>query len=172
MFFTRSVAGFVVQGGALQITGSGTTASDVEGNTATDFPEELPRVLSNLRGTLSFARGGGGLASNQFFFNLGNNDATSAFNNLDIDTDVPNDSVFTPFAEVADAGGLAVMDAIAAKPAANLDSQIGTLGSQFGAGTNAVPVNDQAQAEAGLNPNRDLIVVRRVAARMKLAAVA
>ncbi len=168
-FIARSAPGFVLQGGSLQVTGAGTTASDVVGNTAPTFPEELPRVLSNLRGTLSFARGGG-LASNQFFMNLGNNDATSTFNNLDLN-DGNGDAVFTPFAQISDAAGLAVIDAIATKPTANLTSQIGAAAGTGNVAVGTVPVNDSSLATAGLNPNRDLISFRRVAVRMKVTPV-
>lgn len=168
-FWTRAIAGFVLQGGSLQVTGAGTSASDVVANSATQFPEELPRTLSNVRGTLSFARGGAqALASNQFFINVANNNVTDPNrNNLDIDTDGgPGDAVFTPFAEVID--GLSVADAVVAKPTANLSSQIGFDPST---GTSDVPVNDTTQAQAGLNPNRDLLVARRVAVRMKGGAL-
>lgn len=169
-FWTRSIPGFVIQGGSLQVTGDGAQANDIVGNNAPEFGQETPRVLTNIRGTLSFARGGAQLnASNQFFINLGNNSTGSTFNNLDV-ADGPTDAIFTPFAEVT--SGIDVADAVAAKPAADLSSQIGTLGGQFATGVSDVPVNDAAQAQAGLNPNRDLIVARRVAVRMKLGALA
>jgi cyclophilin family peptidyl-prolyl cis-trans isomerase len=172
MFIGRSVPGFVLQGGSLQVTGNGTVAGDVVANTATEFPEELPRVLTNIRGTLSFARGGAqSLASNQFFINLGNNSTGSSFNNLDVD-DGGGDAVFTPFAEIADASGLAVADAIAAKPTANLNSQLTSQGAAGAIDLGNVPVNDTTQAQTALNPNRDLQVFRRVAVRMKITSVA
>ncbi|MDW8261821.1 MAG: peptidylprolyl isomerase [Phycisphaerales bacterium] len=170
MIFARAVPNFVLQAGSLQVTGSGTSASDVIGNTAPSFPQELPRVLSNLRGTLSFARGGPqALASNQFFINIGNNDASSAFNNLD-EADFPGDAVFTPFAQVID--GLAVADAIVNKPTADLSAQLSQAASNGSVAVTNVPVNNPAQAQTSLNPNRDLMIARRTAVRMKIAPAA
>lgn len=167
MIFGRAVPGFVLQAGSLQFTGDGADPSDVIGNTASQFPEELPRVLSNLRGTLSFARGGG-LASNQFFINVGNNDGTNGFNNLNT-KDSPDDAVFTPFAEVTD--GISVADAIVAKPTADLSSQIGAAANNGAIAVNTVPVNNATQAQAGLVPTRDLLFARRTAVRMKGGAL-
>lgn len=170
MVVTRNISGFITQMGSLQITGDGQQASDVIENSASTFPQELPRVLSNLRGTLSFARGGSGLtASNQFFFNLANNDSRSSFNNLDV-ADSSGDAVFTPFAEVTSASGLATMDAIAAKPSTDLTSA--GLGLLFPSptGVTDVPVNNVTQAQSGLVPTRDLVVFYRVAAVMKISA--
>lgn len=165
-FWTRSVPGFVIQGGSLQVTGEGTSASDVVANSAPQFGQELPRVLNNVRGTLSFARGGPQLnASNQFFINLGNNSTGSSFNNLDV-ADSPGDAVFTPFAEVI--SGMDAADAVAAKPTASLPQ----LAIDPSTGTDSVPVNDAALAQAGVNPNRDLQIARRVAGRMKISALA
>lgn len=170
LFVARSVPGFVIQTGAVQVTGTGTTASDLTENTASSFPEELPRQLSNLRGTLSFARGGSGkLASNQFFFNIADNDGSNG-NNLD---DASGTGVvFTPFAEVTSAAGLATLDAMAAKPRINFSS--GGLDIQnYGGATpiDNVPVNDVTTVQnSGVNPSRDFIIIYRTGVLMNVSA--
>ncbi len=143
-FFTRSVSNFVIQGGSLQVDGNNEV---VEGLVRGPIVNEFN--LSNLRGTIAMAKQGGdpNSATNQFFFNLGDNSA-----NLD-----NQNGGFTVFAEVATTEGLAVMDAIAAKDIADLTTQIGPFAAT---GVDTVPVQDQAQAEAGLDPTRDLIRFR------------
>jgi cyclophilin family peptidyl-prolyl cis-trans isomerase len=155
MFFTRNVPGFVIQGGSLQVNGS---------NQVVEGPVRAPVVnefnISNTRGTMAMAKQGGNpnSATNQFFFNLGDNSA-----NLDA-----QNGGFSVFAQVTNSAGLAVMDAIAAKPTANLSSQVGPFSAT---GLDTVPVNDKAQAEAGLNPNRDLVLVRRAAVLMRVVSL-
>ncbi len=152
MFFTRNVPGFVVQGGSLQIDGENEV---VETQLRPAVVNEFN--ISNTRGTVAMAKQGGdpNSATNQFFFNLGDNSG-----NLD-----NQNGGFTVFAQVTNPQGLAVMDAIAAKPTVDLSSQIGPFGAT---GVDTVPVHDVADAQAGLNPQRDLIVVRRVAQLMRV----
>lgn len=167
IFVYRSIPGFVLQAGALQVTGDGQQASDVVLNTATEFGEES-RVLSNTRGTLSFARNSLGNGSIEFFFNVennnGNNPNPGFSNNLDEGEGTPpsRDPVFTPFAQVLGADGLAVMDAIEGKPIADLRDE---LDPQRAA---AVAVNNKAQAEAGVVPIRDIVIIKRTAVLMKI----
>ena len=167
VFFTRSEnnpSPFVIQGGSLQITGTGTSASDIIATTrdsAVPDENDLPGALSNVLGTLAFAKSGPDDATNQFFINLANNSF--------LDSPLRSDGGFTVFAEVT--GGLAVAQAINQLPVANLQPQIGTVAGSTNTGVSNVPVQNQAQAEAGLNPVRDLPYIRRTAQRMKLAAV-
>jgi cyclophilin family peptidyl-prolyl cis-trans isomerase len=162
VFWTRSEnnpSPFVIQGGSLQITGTGQAASDVK-VTTTDAPvaDEAPGAISNTIGTLAFAKGGPNTATNQFFINLADNsflDATS------------NSGGFTVFAEITK--GLSVAQATNQHPTTDLSSQIGIDPTT---GVTNVPVVSKAQADAGLNPLRDLIVVRRIAVLDKIAPVA
>ena len=157
----RKATGFVLQLGSLQLTGDGLQTSDVVENTdAPEFPQELPRVLSNVRGTLSFARGGAqSLASNQFFFNLGDNNTDSAPNNLDTSSG-SGDPVFTPFAEVTQ--GQSVVDTIAALPSYNLGN---TLGPYQATGVSDVPVKATI-TDNQLIPVRDLVLIERAGEMM------
>jgi len=101
----RSVPGFIFQGGGYQWLS----------NTPVAIPSD-PAVrneygVSNTRGTLAMAKLGNdpNSATNQWFFNLGNN--ASNLNN--------QNGGFTVFGRVADAASLAVMDKIAAVPVPN-----------------------------------------------------
>jgi len=168
VFFTRSEnnpAPFVIQGGSLQITGDGQEAGDIIATTrfaAILDENDLPGALSNTIGTLSFAKGGPDDATNQFFINLADNSF--------LDSPQRSDGGFTVFAEVT--SGIAAAQAINQKPVANLQSQIGTVASSTNTGVTNVPVENQGQAEAGLNPLRDLPYIRRVAGQMKIGALA
>lgn len=156
MFFTRSVPGFVVQGGSLRINDSNAV---VEPTPSAPVVNEFN--ISNTRGTVAMAKQGGNpnSATNQFFLNLADNSA-----NLDA-----QNGGFTVFAQVTNSSGLAVMDAIAALPTTDLSSQIGPFSAT---GITDVPVNNKALADAGLNPGRDLVVVRRSATLMRVTALA
>jgi cyclophilin family peptidyl-prolyl cis-trans isomerase len=159
IFFTRDVQGFIIQGGSLQIGGDGTHASDVVETTT--FPKVQNEFnVSNTRGTVALAKQGGdpNSGTNQFFFNLANNAS-----NLD-----NQNGGFTVFAQVKDNASLSVMDAIAGKTPVDLSSQMGPFAATD---ISTVPVNNAAQAQAGLNPNRDLITIRRVAQLSKVAAL-
>ena len=89
-FIHRSVPGFIIQGGGF-IT-SETTFNQAT-TVVTPVPTDPPILnegngvgnRSNLRGTISTAQQGGNINTftSQWFVNLGDNDATSAFNNLD-----------------------------------------------------------------------------------------
>jgi len=159
IFFTRDVQGFIIQGGSLQISGSGTSPSNVV-ETAL-FPKVVNEFnISNTRGTVALAKQGGdpNSATNQFFFNLADNAS-----NLDA-----QNGGFTVFAQVKDNASLAVMDAIAGRTPVDLSSQMGPFSSTDVA---TVPVNNATQAMAGLNPARDLVTIRRVAQLSKVAAL-
>ena len=98
----RSVPGFIFQGGGYQLQNGSLVA----------IPQGSPVVnefgVSNTRGTLAMAKLGSdpNSATNQWFFNEGNNSA-----NLD-----NQNGGFTVFGRITSAAGLAVMDQIAAVP--------------------------------------------------------
>jgi cyclophilin family peptidyl-prolyl cis-trans isomerase len=101
-FIHRSVMNFVIQGGGYKYL------NDI----VVPVPQQPPVVnefnVSNTRGTLAMAKLGGdpNSATNQWFFNLGDNSA-----NLD-----NQNGGFTVFGRVANSSSLATMDAIAAVP--------------------------------------------------------
>jgi cyclophilin family peptidyl-prolyl cis-trans isomerase len=152
-FFTRSEPGFVIQGGSLQINDQNEV---VEGQLRPPVVNEFN--ISNTRGTMAMARQGGVVnsATNQFFFNLGDNSSLDTV-----------DEGFTVFAEVAGDNGLATMDAIAALQRVDLSSQIGPFAAT---GVSTVPVEDPAAATS-LDPFDHLVVIRRVATQMRIATV-
>ena len=157
-FFTRSVADFIIQGGSLQINSQNAV---VEGQVRAPVVNEFNH--SNTRGTIAMAKQGGNpnSATNQWFFNLANN-AGTAPNGLDF-----QNGGFTVFAEVTNASGLAVMDAIAAKPKRDLTAQIGSVSASTDVST--VPVN--AVGTGNINPSEDLIVIRRISQLMLIRPI-
>lgn len=151
VIITRGIAGFIAQGGSLQVTGDGTDAADLELTTLDPAIADEARVISNSRGTISFAKSGPNTVTNQFFFNLGNNTS------LD-ETSQQNGTFFTPFAEIL--SGIEFIDTLSNSQTFNLGAQISAPGSLI----NAVPAHDATLAAAGVNPNRDLFIVYRTAA--------
>jgi peptidyl-prolyl cis-trans isomerase A (cyclophilin A) len=112
--FHRSVAGFVVQGGAFKLVSdtAGTSISAV-----TTFPPVINEfAVSNTRGTVAMAKvaGNPNSATSQWFVNLGDNSA-----NLDT-----QNSGFTVFAKIL-YNGMGVFDAIAALPVVNFSASLG-----------------------------------------------
>ncbi|MEZ5351949.1 MAG: peptidylprolyl isomerase [Bryobacteraceae bacterium] len=107
-FFHRSVSNFVVQGGGFKWA-DGTSMPIPE-----DPPVKNEYRLSNVRGTLAMAKLGTGpdTATNQWFFNLGDNSAN--LNN--------QNGGFTVFARVANNASLAIMDRLARVPTYDLGS--------------------------------------------------
>ena len=100
-FIHRSVPGFIVQGGGFSLTPDIFNTTDV----VTDPPVLNEPGISNLRGTIAYAKIGGNpdSATSQWFFNLADNSS-----NLD-----NQNSGFTVFGRVV-GGGMDVVDSIAA----------------------------------------------------------
>jgi len=179
-FVTRSVPDFVLQMGSLQVN-----ARDqiVEGPVRAPVANEFN--ISNTRGTLAMAKRGGDpdSATNQFFFNLGDNSQS---------LDMQNGG-FTVFAQVTSAQGLAVMDALASHDVValrNPSSGAGVVPASLGGATDVtdVPVfdagavsGDQQNVAApgqaprnrlvvtgAFSPADDLILIRRVSTLMRV----
>ncbi len=110
--FHRSVRGFVLQGGGFK------TTNNFEAVTQRDAIRNEFKV-SNTRGTLAMAKLGTGpdTATNQWFFNLGDNSG-----NLD-----NQNGGFTVFGRVANDASLAVLDRISAVPVYNQSSLNGAF---------------------------------------------
>jgi peptidyl-prolyl cis-trans isomerase A (cyclophilin A) len=106
-FFHRSVDGFVVQAGGFNVTPAG---DPIYGSIQQFAAVVNEPGNTNIRGTLAMAKLGGdpNSATNQFFFNLGDNSA-----NLD-----NQNGGFTAFARVLGTG-MTVVDQIAAVPQFN-----------------------------------------------------
>ena len=152
----RSVPGFVMQGGGFYerrlaepeidppddpVSLDPNFTVDLDGNPNTSNPTvnnefNNQPFRSNLRGTLSMAKVAGdpNSASNQFFFNLDDNDATSQFNNLDVDN-----GGFTVFARVV-GDGMALIDQFAALTPRDLNPDTNDDGTRDGGVFGAVPL--------------------------------
>jgi peptidyl-prolyl cis-trans isomerase A (cyclophilin A) len=109
----RVSANFIVQGGGVRTDMNAQLSSITANASVINEP-----VYSNVRGTIAMAKIGGNpnSATSQWFFNLTNNAA-----NLD-----NQNGGFTVFGEVS-AGGMAVIDAIAALPAFPFADPLGEL---------------------------------------------
>ncbi|HAC65890.1 MAG TPA: hypothetical protein DCF68_20745, partial [Cyanothece sp. UBA12306] len=116
----RSMPGFVVQGGGFTVDGLAdvlpNNAPDAVSLVPTDPPitNEFSSERSNVRGTIAMAKIGGDpdSATNEWFFNLGDNGINSGNpNNLDV-----QNGGFTVFGEVLSEEDFDVLEAIAALP--------------------------------------------------------
>ena len=180
IFVTRSVSGFILQMGSLQINGSDQI---MQGPIRRPVANEFN--ISNTRGNVAMAKRSGDpdSATNQFFFNLDDNSQTLDMHN----------GGYTVFAQVTSAQGLAVMDALASHDVVALHSPASGSGVIPAANLGATDVTDvpvfDARAVAGeaqnvapagqapksrivvsgqFSPSEDLIVVRRVATLMRV----
>src|SRR5262249_54022919 len=109
--FHRSLPGFVVQGGGFNVD----LNTDDIGLIPTLASPQNEFHTSNTRGTIAMAKVGGNpnSATDQWFFNLADNGGGAP----QLDT---QNGGFTVFGAVKNAGGLAVMDGLAALPTKNL----------------------------------------------------
>lgn len=107
---SRLVAGFALQGGAMQVDATGKILTQIDNN-GNKVPNEFNK--SNLEGTLAMAKVDGDLdsATSQFFFNLDDNN--TGLNNLDA-----ADKKFTVFGE-ADAASKIKLAQLATAVGAN-----------------------------------------------------
>jgi cyclophilin family peptidyl-prolyl cis-trans isomerase len=118
--------------------------------------EPNPSNPGDIRGTIAMAKLGGNAnsATNQWFFNLGDNRA-----NLD-----NQNGGFTVFGKVTGAAGLKVMDTIAALKLFNLDGNVFSSTPLVGDGAAAI--------ERGkLDAAADLVFIRRIALKMDVVKV-
>lgn len=136
-FFHRMVPGFVAQTGGFKFS---TKPDEIAADAAV---KNEPNV-SNTRGTLAMAKKDGdpNSATNQFFFNLGNNGA-----NLDA-----QNGGFTVFGRVINASSLAVMDRIGQQRVLNA-AQV------FGSAFNELPVVNYT---SGTPTADNLVIINRV----------
>lgn len=141
--FHRSVKDFVIQAGGFRWQGS---ISEI----LSDPPVRNEYKISNTRGTIAMAKLGSGpdTATNQWFFNLGDNSAN--LNN--------QNGGFTVFGRITNDAGLAVMDAIARIPVVN-------CGSPF----DAFPLNNTTSCTAFGESN--LAIVKSVTTLSGVPAV-
>jgi cyclophilin family peptidyl-prolyl cis-trans isomerase len=176
MFVTRNAKNFVTQLGGLRLGSTG-SIEDVPGPTELDPAftkgDLAEQGNSNIRGSVAYALSGGPqTASNEFFFNLANNNGTGTSGNLD-DTS-SGGGPFVVFGRV-NSHGLKVLDAInalhrvnASNPNIHVDLQnlpvknLTVTGETDGAGGTT---NDT------LNPKTDLVVVSRGAVLMKILSL-
>ncbi len=159
-YFHRNVPGFVIQGGGFNASLTDNTATGLT-EIPTIAPVQNEFHTSNTRGTIAMAKLGGdpNSATDQWFFNLGDNSS-----NLD-----GQNGGFTVFGTVKNAGGLAVMDQLAALTVKDLTTIANSDGNITGAMDSAPVVNPGATA-ATLAPLTDLAIVRRVAILNKVVA--
>ncbi len=144
--FHRSVQGFIVQGGGFSATLPNLPAIPADPPVVNEYRE------SSIRGTLAMAKLGNdpNSATNQWFFNLSNNNA-AVLNG--------QNGGFTVFGRIVDPASLAVMDRIASVPVPSpgplaspfneipLQNYTGTLQS-----SNLIVVNSISQIQTGLPP--------------------
>ena len=157
-FNQRSLPGFIWQTGGFTVSPNNT----VEQVTPKTPVINEPSPTQAIRGTISLARPDDGnpatddRGTNQFFFNLVNNEANLGSQN----------GGFTEFGEVTSAAGLAVMDALAAFPTIDGDPAVNP--GQFD--NLAVQSADDTVDDAVADPQGTLVTIRRIAIRNKIVA--
>jgi cyclophilin family peptidyl-prolyl cis-trans isomerase len=149
---------FIWQTGGFTVSPTNT----VEQVTAKTPADNEPAPTTATRGTISLARPDDGVPStddkgtNQFFFNLANNESNLGSQN----------GGFTEFGEVTSAAGLAVMDALAAFPTIDGDPAVNP--GQFD--NLAVQSESDTVDDAVSDPQGTLVTIRRIAVRNKIVA--
>jgi cyclophilin family peptidyl-prolyl cis-trans isomerase len=192
IFFTRSIDNFVAQAGSLQVDNTDDSVEPTPVNPPIQNEFSTGPIISNTLGTVAFAKVSPQLgspptnstinsATNQFFFNLGDNGQGSGrSDNLDA-----QNGGFTVFARAANASSLATMNAISnytTVALANPATGDGVLQSVAGTDLSDTPVQNpsalslnlenvgtaaqpqfQYVATGGFDPQSQLIVIRRTA---------
>ena len=152
-FIQRSLPGFIWQTGGFTVT----PENQIDDVTPKEPAANEPSPTQATRGTISLARPDDNnpatddRGTNQFFFNLVNNEANLGSQN----------GGFTEFGEITSASGLAVMDALAAFPTVNGGGQFTNL---------AVQDSGISVEEASADPQGSLVTIRRIAVRNKIVA--
>ena len=147
-FFHRSAKDFVIQGGGYVFDAKKNSVDQVKQYEAVKN-EPFPGNPGNVRGTIAMAKLGDNpnSATNQWFFNLGDNRS-----NLDA-----QNGGFTAFGRITSKAGLKVMDKIGKKERVNVGGVFSEL-----------PVNnlEAVMKREQVDPAKDLIVIKRVALEM------
>jgi cyclophilin family peptidyl-prolyl cis-trans isomerase len=155
----RNLPGFIWQSGGFTID----AANTVQTVPAKPPVDNEPHITSNVRGTIALARPNDedpttdpllDKGSNQFFFNLADNNDPNDPQSLD-----NQNGGFTAFGQVRNARSLAVMDAIAAHPTVNAGGVFANLAVQNG----SITAND-----AFANPAATMVTIRRIAILNKI----
>jgi cyclophilin family peptidyl-prolyl cis-trans isomerase len=156
-FVQRNIPGFIWQSGGFTVTPD----NQIDDVVALTPADNEPAATHATRGTLSLARPDDNdpatddKGSNQFFFNLADNRGTPP-NGLDF-----QNGGFTEFGEVINAGGLAVMDALAAFSTVNGGGPFTNL---------AVQQPGTTVEQVGADPQGTLVTIRRIALRNTVVA--
>jgi len=173
-YFHRAVVSptpFIIQGGGFSASLTNDTAAGLSTITAIG-PVKNEFHTSNTRGTIAMAKipatdqagnpipgGGPDSATDQFFFNLGDNSS-----NLD-----NQNGGVTVFGTGKGPRSPAALDAIAALPAKDL-SAAATATPDIAGNLSEAPVVNSAATAATLHPLTDLAIIRRVAVLNKVVA--
>jgi len=136
-------ANFVVQGGGFLLNNSIFAATGIQ----TDPPIGNEPGISNVRGTLAFAKNAAG-ATSQWFFNIGNNSSLDAQD-------------FTVFGRVV-GSGMTIVDAINNLPTVNAAAAQNANGEDF----DEIPVTNLQQVLSQNNiTNNEAVMINSVALR-------
>ncbi len=164
-FFHRSIPGFVLQGGGYSVKNNNLSVIPQQPAVKN---EPHPGAPGNVLGTIAMAKLSGqpDSATNQWFFNLGDN--RTAPNDMGLDQ---QNGGFTAFGKVANAKSLAVLQKLAS-------AGVYDASGQFGATFTDLPVTDltglqnriKADPNAGLQVS-DLVGIYRVALEMAVGKV-